>query len=401
MKIKTVVIVNDFNYIQGGASKVAIDTAKLLNLSGKDVYFFSAVSIEKENINGVKYISTHQTEALKDKNRLRGFINGIYNFKAKKEFSKLLDSLDKDSTVIHIHGWTKALSSSVFDVAFKKNFKVLLTSHDYFTACPNGGYFNYKKNKICNLKSQSLKCMCCNCDSRNYIFKLYRLIRQFVQNQIVKVNKKIKYVIGISDKNIEVLKRTLNKEVIIKKIRNPIDIEKIQNRILVENNDKYLYIGRVAKEKGVEIFCDVISKMGLNGLVIGDGSELKRLEEKYKNIEFTGWKNSEQIKEYLKQARMFIFPSLWYEGAPLTPLEVMSYGIPCVVSNCSSATEYIKNQNGEIFDPYKEEDLNKKINMVNKNIKFYSESSYKYVNEYINNKYIDELLEFYEGEMND
>ena len=29
-KIKNVVIVNDFNYVQGGASKVAIDTAKIL-----------------------------------------------------------------------------------------------------------------------------------------------------------------------------------------------------------------------------------------------------------------------------------------------------------------------------------------------------------------------------------
>ena len=34
MNIKTVVIVNDFNYIQGGASKVAIDTAKILRESG-------------------------------------------------------------------------------------------------------------------------------------------------------------------------------------------------------------------------------------------------------------------------------------------------------------------------------------------------------------------------------
>ena len=30
MNVKTVVIVNDFNYTQGGASKVAIDTARIL-----------------------------------------------------------------------------------------------------------------------------------------------------------------------------------------------------------------------------------------------------------------------------------------------------------------------------------------------------------------------------------
>lgn len=118
-KVENIVIVNDFNYTQGGASKVAIDTARLLNENGMKVYFFSAVNKEEENINGITYISTNQNEALKEKNKLKGAINGIYNFKAKKELKKLLKSLNPNNTVIHVHGWTKALSSSVFDIAFK------------------------------------------------------------------------------------------------------------------------------------------------------------------------------------------------------------------------------------------------------------------------------------------
>ena len=39
-KIKNVVIVNDFNYVQGGASKVAIDTAKILKEQGIKFSFF-------------------------------------------------------------------------------------------------------------------------------------------------------------------------------------------------------------------------------------------------------------------------------------------------------------------------------------------------------------------------
>ena len=38
--MKTILIINDFNYTQGGASKVAIDTARLLNEEGLKVYFF-------------------------------------------------------------------------------------------------------------------------------------------------------------------------------------------------------------------------------------------------------------------------------------------------------------------------------------------------------------------------
>ena len=65
MKVKTVIIVNDFNYVQGGASKVAIDTARILKEEGLNVIFFSAVNKNEENIDGIKYISKNKNEAIK------------------------------------------------------------------------------------------------------------------------------------------------------------------------------------------------------------------------------------------------------------------------------------------------------------------------------------------------
>ena len=84
MKVKTVIIVNDFNYVQGGASKVAIDTARILKEEGLNVIFFSAVNKSEENINGIKYISTNQNEALKEKNKIKGMINRNIQFQDKK-----------------------------------------------------------------------------------------------------------------------------------------------------------------------------------------------------------------------------------------------------------------------------------------------------------------------------
>ena len=198
MNVETVVIVNDFNYIQGGASKVAIETARILKETDIKVYFFSRVNKDEDIISGVEYITLNQNEALKEKNKLKGALNGIYNIKAKNKMKELLKRLDSKSTIIHVHGWTKALSSSVFDIAFKMKFKVVLTLHDYFTACPNGGYFNYNKNEICKLKPLSAKCIKCNCDSRNYGFKIYRVLRQFVQNKIVRLNDKLENAISIA-----------------------------------------------------------------------------------------------------------------------------------------------------------------------------------------------------------
>ena len=350
---KTIIIVNDFNYVQGGASKVAIQTAKILKENTNyRIIFFSAVNRPEENIEGIEYISTNQNEALKEKNKLKGIINGIYNFKAKKEFKKLLLTLDRKHTIIHVHGWTKALSSSIFDIAFKMKFKVVLTLHDYFTACPNGGYFNYKENEICHLKPLSWKCVKCNCDSRNYAFKIYRVIRQFVQNKIVKLNDKLEYVITISDFSEKILKQTLNPKTKITRIYNPIDIEPSKDQIDFTKNKYYLYVGRVAKEKGVDLFCQAITELNLEGIVVGDGSEKEKLEKEFPNIQFVGWKSSDGVKEYMKKARALVMPSRWYEAAPLTNIEALLLGVPSLVSkNCAASdVSNEKNKNGLTFE---------------------------------------------------
>lgn len=398
MQVKNVIIVNDFNYIQGGASKVAIDTAKVLSKKNINVIFFSAVEQEnEEKISNVKYISTNQNEALKEKNKIRGIINGLYNFKVRNEFKKLLKTLDKDSTIIHIHGWTKALSASVFDIAFKMDFKVVLTLHDYFTACPNGGYFNYKQNKICKLNPLSWKCIKCNCDSRNFLFKTYRIIRQNIQNKILK--NKLKNVITISEFSEKILKDTLDKNIKITRIYNPIDIDINREKIDPSKNEYYLYVGRISKGKGVELFCDVITELKLNGIVVGDGEEKSKLEKKYTNIDFVGWKNNKEVKEYMKKSRALIFPSRWYEGAPLTPLEIMQYGIPCIVSNNSAAIDYVKkDENSFELDV---ESIKIAILKYEKNIKKYSENAIEFINNRIQHNYIKDILKLYNEVINE
>ncbi len=398
MNVETVVIVNDFNYIQGGASKVAIETARILKETDIKVYFFSAVNKDEDIISGVEYITLNQNEALKEKNKLKGALNGIYNIKAKNKMKELLKRLDSKSTIIHVHGWTKALSSSVFDIAFKMKFKVVLTLHDYFTACPNGGYFNYNKNEICKLKPLSAKCIKCNCDSRNYGFKIYRVLRQFVQNKIVRLNDKLENAISISDFSEKILKKTLGKNTKIARIFNPINIDVKAMIVNPEENNYYLYVGRISKEKGVDLFCEAVSNLNKRGIVVGDGEERKKLQKQYPNIEFVGWKNNNEVNKYIKGARALIFPSRWYEGAPLTPLEAMRYGVPCLISNVSAAIDYTNNKDRTFC--LNANDLEKKIVLYEKNIKESSQEAQTIFKKMTEKSYREEIIKLYKKIVN-
>lgn len=391
-----VILVNDFDYIQGGASKVAIDTANLLveNYPSVGVYFFTAshemdCSLLHKDIH---LISTNQKEFLKDKNKLRGSINGVYNLKAKKEFKFLLKQFDKKNTIIHVHGWTKCLSCSIFSIAFKMKFPLVLTLHDYFISCPNGGYFNYKKNQICSLKSMSWKCLKCNCDSRNYLFKFYRFIRQYVQNKVVKLNQRIKNVIYISDLQWEILKSQFPKNINAIKILNPIDLQHNKTIVNHKKNTYYLYVGRISKEKGVEIFCKACTKLKTLGIVVGDGEQRDYLQTKYPTIQFVGWMEKTQVLDYMLNAKAFVFPSLWYEGAGLTVEEALSVHLPCIVSDVSAAREKIvPGKNGFLFKTNDISDLVLKMQLVDS-------LSYEHIsNSSSEINYIHQLVENYQN----
>lgn len=342
--IKTVVIINDFDYIEGGAANVAISTAKALVKAGYNTYFFSAVS--KKNtpkINGVKYISTNQYASLSDPNKMRGALNGLYNFKAARSLKKLLKNLDNKTTLIHIHTWTKALSSSIWNAAYSLHVPIYLTCHDYFTVCPNGGFFNYKKTRICKKKPLSISCLKCNCDSRNYGIKLYRFARGIVQNKLVNILKKTSKFISISSFSENILKENFPKNIIFERVYNPIDAIDFAEKIHPESNKYFLFVGRLSKEKGCELFCQAITDLKQKGIVVGDGPDASRLRSMFTNdyVSFVGWKNRNEVFEYMHRAKALIFPSMWYETDGLSVREALSIGLPCIVSDCCAAKDYI------------------------------------------------------------
>lgn len=393
--IRNVIIVNDFDYVQGGASKVALDTANLLKrkYSNLNIYFFSGVTNNDSYLDeGIIKVCTYQGENLKDKNILRGCINGVYNFRAKKKLNQLLKQLNSDNTIIHIHGWTKCLSSSIFSAIYKKNFKFVITLHDYFTACPNGGYYNYKQNTICRLSPLSFQCIKCNCDSRSYYFKIYRIIRQFIQSNIVKLNKKLKYVITISRLSEDILRLTLNSDIKISRIYNPIDINYDVADVNYEDNKYYLYVGRISKEKGVDLFCEAITNLKYIGIVVGDGEQREDLSKRYPNIKFVGWKNKIEVEKYLQNSKALIFTSNWYETMGLTVLEAQRVGIPVFVRDGTAAVE---------FTNYPDLIYNNKKDLVNKIINFERNGTKKknVINfeDFSSDNYINKLMKCYDS----
>lgn len=350
-----IVIVNDYDYTQGGASKIAIETANMLACSGCRVIFFCGVSDpKKSDLRGVEVVAVGGVDFLSNPSKLRGAVKGIFDTEVRRRMTRLLAGLDRSSTIVHFHGWTKALSSSVFDAVFSAGFRSVLTLHDFFVGCPNGGFYNYQTKEICKKRSLGLDCFTDNCDSRSYAFKLYRSARQVVQNAVVGVNSKVDAYLYISkfSKNL-IAPYLAGKGSLVEYLPNPISVEKPDGRVRVESNEFFLYVGRLSKEKGVELFCQAATQAGKKAVVVGDGELLEELKARFggpgSSISFVGWKQPQEVADYIRRARCFVFPSLWYETFGLTVCEALAQGVPCLVSSDTAAVDFIDGMNGRVF----------------------------------------------------
>lgn len=396
-----IIILSDYAFINGGNAQIALNTAVALANRNYNVTLFTAVGPVADflkNIPNLKVICLNQHDILSDSNRMRAIINGLWNFKSRSVFKSLLKNFDTKNTIIHIHSCSKALSSSCLQIANKMGFKMIYHLHDYGIACPNMGFYNYKKQKICTLKPLSMKCILMNCDSRHYIHKIWRIVRQWIQKNIGGMPKNLNYIY-ISNFSYNILKPFLNINNKAYYLSNLINIEK-KDRVEVEKNKEYIFLGRLVPEKNPILLAKVAKQMNLSVTFIGSGpceSEIKKI---YPSSKITGWLDKNEIEELLKTARCLVFPSNWYECQPLVVLECMAKGIPCISSkNCASSESVVENTTGLLFLNNNLIDLKKNLTKSQDDnyIKILSENAYKFYwsKTYKIDEYVLKLINIY------
>lgn len=361
------VIINDFGYVNGGASQVAINTALMMANRNHKVFFICAVKPIDERLiykDNITIICTDQQDILRNSSQLKASLQGIWNRKSAKVVENLLSTLPKSDTIIHVHGWTKALSHSSIYPAIKQNFKIVLSMHDYFASCPNGGFYNYQTQTICPLRALSTQCVLTHCDSRSYYHKIWRVLRSLVQKHYVQLPTKIQHFISMSNLSLNKNRPYLPPNANIYLLPSPVDFPKSE-RIHVETNNKFFAIGRLSPEKGFDLIAKAAQKTNVEVVFIGDGPEKFLLQRLNPKAEFAGWLSRDELINCLREARCLIFSSKLYETQGLVISEAASFGIPAIVSDNSAASEsVIDHETGLLFSSNDLVDLTDKIKLM-------------------------------------
>jgi len=317
---------------------------KLLTFYGHEVVVFERSSVDIQNM----YFG-----------KSRSFFSGIYNPASRYRFREFLRN--KKPELIHIHNLFPLISPSVLPEARSTGIPVVMTVHNYRLVCPNG--LHYVNGEVCErcIGGHEYWCILKNCE-RKIIKSLGYAIRNWWA-------RKQRYYIDNIDVYACLTEFQRNK--LIQAGFSEYKIIVVPNMAKIEFNEKksmtgeYVgFSGRLSQEKGVAaLVATANNNRDIPFYVAGNYNEASEfINDLPENLKLLGFLNKEKIESFYQKTRIFVLPSVCYEGFPVSIVEAMLHGKPVICSRIGGLPEIVDDGvTGLLVDPGNSSDLSAKI----------------------------------------
>jgi glycosyltransferase involved in cell wall biosynthesis len=346
-----VVIVNDVTVARGGATALALLEVKLLRELGVSVVFVTGDAGDNPLFGelGVPVV------ALGGRRLLEGgagaTMSGLYNRRARDLLASRFAQTDTPQTIYHVHGWSQILSPSLFAALAPYRNRLIISAHDFFLACPNGAYADFRKGRRCDMAPLGAACLTTNCDKRSYGHKLWRVLRQALQTRALRFENDRPLALMIHETMREPLHRAGLPDAALQALPNPVTPWS-GARIAAEQNREYLFVGRFTLEKGPDLAAAAARRAGASMTLIGDGPMLEPLRRTYPQFSFPGRLPVNEVARRAVTARALVMPSRYPEPYGLVAVEAMWSGLPVLVArDALLAPDIVARGAGLAFDP--------------------------------------------------
>lgn len=312
----------------------------------------------------VKILEFNNDQLSSSVSKITGGLRAFYNSRSASVVER--EILDYKPDIIHIHNLFFTASPSVLYKAKQMRIPVVMTVQNYRLICANA--LLLREQQVCEL------CI-------NKVFPLagirYKCYRSsYIESALVTAITGTHKLLSSWDKKVDVY--IVPSEFLKNKLNNS-SLKLPGSQIAVKPNfikdipaeninreDFFLFIGRLSPEKGIATLLQCFAAAPSLKLVIaGDGPDKDMVLAHTKNvanITYLGQQLKEQVLELMKKCRALLFPSIWYEGLPLTIIEALATGTPVIASNLGAMTEMIQDgYNGFYFNPGNADELRNKV----------------------------------------
>ncbi|MFN3213544.1 MAG: glycosyltransferase family 4 protein [Henriciella sp.] len=366
-KLNRIVVLHDTLDAIGGATSLARLSAIRYRAMGYDVVFITGVPDDGSlSEYGIETIGLGQA-MLRQQPRFEAITSGLYNSHAAKRVSQWIKRNDTDSTAYHLHNWAQILSPGIFSALSPVANRTVVSCHDLFNACPNGGLLHFPTGAPCSLKPMSKECWLSQCDRRGTVHKYWRMLRQVNLNRLARFDESEMTFVSLHEGMTDLLRSVGFNPPLLTSVPNPASAY-TNGRVPCEQNKPFLFVGRLSAEKGADIALKEAHQAGVPMMIIGEGDLEDELKAKYPEAEFAGFCDHAAIEKYAQKARGIIVPSRVREPFGLVVAEAALSGIPVLISKQSMLSGEINSREmGSVFDPLKPGDLAGRLSSWTKN----------------------------------
>lgn len=336
---------------------------------GEDVVFQSEGNLLAAHGHSVDRLLFDNTTIRSKRDILLSGVGIVYNTKSAKIATVKMRIFQPD--VIHVHNFFPLASPSIFFVAQAHQIPVVVTLHNYRLICPS--YNLYYNGKIYE-KSIHQK------------FPVDAILKGVYRNSKIQTATTV-LMTGIH-KLLHTWQNKVDKYIVLTEFAKQLFLDSSLNvpvdQLVVKPNftedtgagsavreDFFLFIGRLTEEKGILTLLESAGKLPYQLKIVGDGPLRGAVEAAVKansRIEYLGFRDKTFVNQLLKQCRALIFPSVWYEGFPMTIVEAFAAGTPVICSRLGGMAEIVQDQQtGLHTEPGNAGDLAIKIDYLSKN----------------------------------
>ncbi|MDQ6471028.1 glycosyltransferase family 4 protein [Flavobacterium sp. LHD-80] len=289
----------------------------------------------------------HEVEILHFQNKrgLKGglqFLGSLWNvFSAKKVKRKILEF---QPDVVHVHNWHFASGPLIFRTINRLKIPVIHTIHNYRLLCPSA-ILLHKDYLFTDSLSQSFPWKAIvNRVYRSSFFQTFWLAFIVWFHKKIGTWKKIDCYICLTSFAVELFQKSNfgieKKKFVVKPNFTSIPIKTTS----LEKEEYFLFVGRLSNEKGISVLLNAFKDTLYSLKIAGDGQLKEKVldvAKKNNNITYLGNLKREEVLLELQKATALIFPSIWYEGMPMTILEAFSCKTPIIASNLGATSSMI------------------------------------------------------------
>jgi len=283
---------------------------------------------------------------------LLNFILGPFNILSLAKFNAAIKADRPD--VIHIHNWHFAASPILIRAAKKLKIPVVVTLHNYRLLCPSATLFHNGKLFTESLKERFPWKAISNKVYRDSWLQTFWLAGITYWHKRLKTWQSVDRYITLNEFSKQLF---LKSDLHLKESQIDVKANFVSDSgyNVKQRESYYLYVGRLSPEKGLPTLLAAFSNTSYKIRIVGDGPLRKNVEQAAKeneNITYLGACSNESIRSLMKSASALIFPSIWFEGMPMTILEAFSTGTFVIGSKLGAMESLIADDyNGYLFTP--------------------------------------------------